>query len=545
MANKLGRNDACPCGSGKKFKKCHGDLLQMERIERAMASAPMMLARLEAKEHQRAVQQGLGRPIVALETNDGVRIVAVKDRLLHSKKWKTFHDFLSDYIKAALGPEWGNTELKKSLEERHPLLVWYHKVCDHQRQFVKEPGKISGGPATGAVQAYLQLAYDLYELDHNAELQTKLIERLRNKENFFGARYEVQVAATLVRAGFNIEFEDEDDRNSSHCEFTATNTKTGRQFSVEAKRAETGRVTRQIVRALKKSAKHTRIVFIDLNAPDNLPHETPPSFVQRAFDLLRRFETLDPMAQRLPSAYIILTNAPYEHHLDDTIWRSMALADGFHIADFKLDRPFPSLREAISAREIHSEMHELLRSMKTHSSIPSTFDGESPEFAFSASEPRLLIGNRYKVPDTDGTEVEGVLTSAAVMENEKMAMCGITMDDGRGLIVQIPMTEAELSAWRRHPETFFGEVSKNGKSESALDFYDFLMKSYSKTPKEKLLEFMAGAIDFDRLSALKQEELASVYCERMASSIAAQSGPHPQPLLQSRWRRTSKAGRPR
>ena len=23
---KVGRNDFCPCGSGKKFKKCHGDL---------------------------------------------------------------------------------------------------------------------------------------------------------------------------------------------------------------------------------------------------------------------------------------------------------------------------------------------------------------------------------------------------------------------------------------------------------------------------------------------------------------------------------------
>lgn len=23
-ASKVGRNDPCPCGSGKKFKKCHG-----------------------------------------------------------------------------------------------------------------------------------------------------------------------------------------------------------------------------------------------------------------------------------------------------------------------------------------------------------------------------------------------------------------------------------------------------------------------------------------------------------------------------------------
>ena len=24
LSSKVGRNDACPCGSGKKFKKCHG-----------------------------------------------------------------------------------------------------------------------------------------------------------------------------------------------------------------------------------------------------------------------------------------------------------------------------------------------------------------------------------------------------------------------------------------------------------------------------------------------------------------------------------------
>jgi preprotein translocase subunit SecA len=24
MGEKVGRNDPCPCGSGKKFKKCHG-----------------------------------------------------------------------------------------------------------------------------------------------------------------------------------------------------------------------------------------------------------------------------------------------------------------------------------------------------------------------------------------------------------------------------------------------------------------------------------------------------------------------------------------
>jgi preprotein translocase subunit SecA len=27
-APKIGRNDLCPCGSGKKFKKCHGAILE-------------------------------------------------------------------------------------------------------------------------------------------------------------------------------------------------------------------------------------------------------------------------------------------------------------------------------------------------------------------------------------------------------------------------------------------------------------------------------------------------------------------------------------
>jgi preprotein translocase subunit SecA len=29
-APRIGRNDPCPCGSGKKFKKCHGALLEEE-----------------------------------------------------------------------------------------------------------------------------------------------------------------------------------------------------------------------------------------------------------------------------------------------------------------------------------------------------------------------------------------------------------------------------------------------------------------------------------------------------------------------------------
>ena len=75
------------------------------------------------------------------------------------------------YIEMALGPAWGNAQIEIPLEQRHPILLWYHKLCEYQRTFVKVPGKVHGAGMTGAVAAYMHLAYDLYALDHNAELQ--------------------------------------------------------------------------------------------------------------------------------------------------------------------------------------------------------------------------------------------------------------------------------------------------------------------------------------------------------------------------------------
>jgi len=65
-------------------------------------------------------------------------------------------------------------------------------------------------PMTGAASAYNRLAYNLYLIAHNGkDIQTTLIARLKNKGNFQGAFFETQVAAWLINAGFELEFEDE------------------------------------------------------------------------------------------------------------------------------------------------------------------------------------------------------------------------------------------------------------------------------------------------------------------------------------------------
>ena len=521
---KVGRNAPCPCGSGEKFKRCHGAISHQAHIDQSIQYG---LARAEAQHVQRERQQGLGKPIISADAL-GHRFVAVKNRLMYSKSWKTFHDFLSDYIKMALGPEWGTAELQKPLEERHPILVWYHLVCDLQHEHIKQPGTITQMPQTGAGAAYLHLAYDLYALDHNAELQQKLVGRLRDRNNFAGARYEVFVAATLIRAGFDLAFEDEDDRNSSHCEFVATHKRTGRQFSVEAKhRAGTKfRLGRQLNRALAKEANHPRIIFIDINIPDQSKTDGEPDKIGEALATLRSFEGKLINGKPLPDAYVFVTNVPWHHHLLDQNIQCEILIEGFQIPDFKGDVPAPSLRAAIDAREKHIEMHELLSSLQDHMDVPVTFDGEIPEFAFGNSQLRLMIGDRYPTKDENGVEQIGTLTSATVIEKDKLVWGVLSLDDGTSVVTTWPLSDAELEAWQRHPDTFFGKVEQRKRQVTTLlELYDFFFSSYIHTPRERLLEMLDGAPDIEELCFKDQPALASIYAERTALSAWALKPP--------------------
>ena len=523
---KIGRNEKCPCGSGKKHKHCHGSATHLRQHHSEMAH---IRQRSEAAQVQRQRQQGFGKPIISTLINNGERLVVVKNRLMRSKGWNTFHDFLYDYIKTALGQEWGSVELTKPAEERHPILNWSQKVNAHLKAFRTEPGKISFAPITGVVAAYLHLAYDLYALDHNAELQQKLLARLRlHDNNFEGALYEVFVAAMLIRAGFEIEFENEDDRSSRHCEFTATFIKTGRKFSVEAKhRAGTRlRMGHLLNDALSKNANYPRIVFIDLNIPDDGSEELGPSKMNLAIRKLRAFEGKLNKGQPLPQAYLIVTNTPWQHHMDSTSFRCIADIDGFQIPDFKLNVSL-TLRDAIDARAHHIELHELIQSIKDHTvEIPSTFDSEIPEFAFNAnmneSMPRLIIGQNYLIPDENGTERSVILTNALVFDAMQQVICFFKLDNGQTVINSRQLSDLELAAWRRHPDTFFGEVGQRTSGiATPLELYDILFNNYRDIPKERLLEFLADAPDFSELAKLDQPRLASIYAERAVNGIYA------------------------
>lgn len=431
-------------------------------------------------------------------------------------------------MKIVFEKEWWLRSFNRPREERHPIMHWAHLIQEQHSAIPIEPNKISSIPATGAMSAYLSLSYDLYSIAHNVEMQSKLVERLKNTEQFWGARYEVFTAATLIRAGFDVEFENEDDRTTTHCEFTATNRKSGRKFSVECKhRASTrSRIGRQLNKALQKQAKHERLIFIDVNESDISEHsDTKPMLLLKALNALRLFENKPIAGNYLPNSYIVISNTPHHHHLNSTNFRVGVLLEGFQIPDFKHDAMFQSLRDAIESKERHIELHDLALSIQDHSQIPSTFDGDIPEFAFGEAVQRLFVGKLYRISH-NGKDQVGRLTSATVNEHEKKSYCAFHFEaSDEAAIFTASMSDTELIAWRKHPDTFFGVPDQRQRQvRDPLELYEFFLSSFGKTDKSRLLELMADAPDIQKLSQLDQFKLAKEYCIRMASNVPPGNG---------------------
>ena len=186
---------------------------------------------MNADEYRRRLMFGLGKPIVSFE-NNGFRFVAIGMDIAWSKNWKTFPDFLSEYLKGSLSPEWGKVELAKPSLELHPIIRWVHHIASAANKPMSVNPALRETAFDGTARAYLGLAYHLFLC---VKTQALLTKRLRKKGTFAGALYEANVIGWFIRAGFKIDFEDESDVNSTHCEFTATHPLTGKKFSVEAK----------------------------------------------------------------------------------------------------------------------------------------------------------------------------------------------------------------------------------------------------------------------------------------------------------------------
>jgi hypothetical protein len=550
---KIGRNQPCTCGSGKKFKHCHGAILSTAGLmlpPEIYSGIERKRQEMEAIQRRRQQQQGLGRPIIS-EQVSGRRVVAVGRRLYHSIKWRTFHDFLRDYLLGSLGPEWANAEQAKPLAERHQILRWYAQASEQARSLQVADGTMISGPMSGAMRAFMNLAYNVYLIAHHGEGQAMAdiyLRRLRSAraDDFTGALFETYAAAAFLKAGFKLAYEETARRSTSCVEFVATWPKTGDRFSVEVKsrvhearavppadgahEAKRLRVGAKLVKALSKAADHTRVVMIEVNVPEQLTEgDRLEGWAAAAVSQIRGNEIATRSDGSLyPPAYVFVTNHAFHHDLAGTGSGMQVVADGFRISDFGPDVRYRGYGEILAARERHAPMMALIESLRTHYEIPATFGGELPgSLVAPEAIPRLRIGQRYLVPDGSGAEVPGRLESATVLEVEKLVYGIYELDDGRRIIATNPLTPDELADYRRYPDTFFDAVTPVGANANTyVEKCDFLFKTYQHSTREKLLEFMANATDIKHLQTLGQRDLAIIYCERMAHAMQLRDDAH-------------------
>jgi hypothetical protein len=530
---KIGRNERCPCGSGKKYKKCHGG-----HTGRADAIR-QVIQKQTAAERIRQNQQGLGRPIISLRAGDR-QVIAVGNTLYHSANWKTFSDFLSDYMKKTLGEAWGAAEIAKPLTERHSILQWYDALCRYQLVTVKERGKVHAAPITGVVACYLGTAYSLYLLNHNVALQHRLVKRLKDPTQFQGAYYELIIANILIRAGFELVLEDETDGETKHCEFAAISKRTKKRYWVEAKmRGVAGllgrtekdgtsdpnpmsRLIPHLNAALKKPATDDRLIFIDLNCDPILTEEGKPDWFERVEKRLEQFEQKE--LSKGQSAYVMVTNLAFHRGLGGPL-EGAAVPFGLGIADFNRPGKY-RLFEVYKMKRKHIDAHEIGEALLKYPQLPATFDGSLPSEAFHGDRSRVIIGETYYFEGAgkDGGDLIAKVTSASVDEHKKRVMVGT--DTGK--ILSYEMSDAALADYKENLEAYFGRVEASSKKElkTPYELFEWLMAVQKDLKRDVLLERLAAVPGVHTLS---DDELLGLYCEGLVAGIEAKKSATPEP----------------
>jgi hypothetical protein len=305
----------------------------------------------------------------------GERLVVAGPQIFKVPGTWSFHEFLSFYGHSQLGEDWIATNTRNG-QGLHPLVTHLIKGTSGLRLTGAGDGKFVGLTMNGDLLAFLCFAYDLFTLADNAVVQKSLFDRLRKPDQYQGARYEMFVAASLLRSGFKIAFEDESDISTSHCEFTATSRQTNRSFYVEAKSrhrktppspndgAMPNADMRNLIRkALEKNANHERIIFVDVNLPSDRQPAFQEGWHQEVMSGLDELEK-----KQRPQAIIFFTNRK------TSPWPSKAAGEKSTVLLTAINHPLFMTKENQEAAErAYPEIGTLFRAANELSHPPSHF----------------------------------------------------------------------------------------------------------------------------------------------------------------------------
>jgi hypothetical protein len=277
------------------------------------------IARRNEAEKRRRRTFGEVRRVISTKFQDH-RFVVVGSRLYFNKHWQNFIDFLIFYVQDVMGREWWQAELRKPFGEQNPIVRWRAHLDEVSKNQQPDPEtNLVSAVQDGIISALLLLSYDLYILRDHSKLQDEVVKRLRDRIQFQGARYELYVAATFIRAGFEIAYEDESDTSRKHTEFIAKHKASGLAMSVEAKarqRQIRGEFEMASIRppvrdlllsAAEKNTEHPLVVSLELNLPPEDASQ-PPSWVPHVSEVVQEVAAA---LGRPAFALVIFTNRPH------------------------------------------------------------------------------------------------------------------------------------------------------------------------------------------------------------------------------------------
>lgn len=270
------KNSPCVCGSGKKFRKCCGSPKVWEAMRLQYQRRTAARARYESK-------FGKVKDIQYTDHN-GTKLVVVGGEFYWphpDHPWRSFPDFLDSHLKNQFGEKWWRTEWAKPLAECHPLVQAERALKAVLQRAPQKPGELVMVTGDGAAAEYALVCYDLYLARHHELFSRRILNRLRDTNQYHGARVELAAASAFLRAGFKLEMEDEKDGSRKHPEFVAVDPSSGFRIDVEAKRrhrrdgdsSERLGVEPLIRDAVEKVRDQPFALFLELNAP---PREGRP-----------------------------------------------------------------------------------------------------------------------------------------------------------------------------------------------------------------------------------------------------------------------------
>jgi hypothetical protein len=195
-----------------------------------------------------------------------------------------FLNVIHDYALTFLSVPFLVAEEAKPSPSRHPAVRWMNTYVDLRQRLDAEGNADYRAGQIGAGAEWFRFAYDVFMISDNSKLEARLKRRLLDPKTFQAARHELRVAALCVVAGFDVNFENEEDNSTGHTEFIAVDRLSPAKISVEAKSRhrrgvqgfEGGQdiepgdrvdVRGIVLEAYRKKADFPLYVFVDANLP--------------------------------------------------------------------------------------------------------------------------------------------------------------------------------------------------------------------------------------------------------------------------------------